>query len=135
MNKTYSELILLPTFEDRFQYLKLGGLVGYETFGPDRYLNQNFYLSKEWRSFRRSIIIRDNACDLAFPGREIFDRIIVHHLNPLKLEDIELSNDCLFDPENVICTSHCTSNALHFGDDKVIIRLPRERTRGDTNLW
>lgn len=135
MIKTYAELIQLATFDERFRYLQLGGRVGYDTFGPDRYLNQAFYLSNEWRHFRREIILRDNGCDLAVKGRDIYDRIIIHHLNPLTVEDVEFSRDCLFDPNNVVCTSHSTSNAMHFGNEDYLFQIPRDRTRGDTRLW
>jgi len=133
--KTYSELCKFKTFEERFEYLKLGGIVGKETFGFNRYLNQVFYRSPEWRRVRREIIIRDNGCDLAHPDRPIHGRIIVHHINPITLEDIELRRPCLFDPENLICTSHHTSNALHYGDASLLIQLPKERTKGDTTPW
>lgn len=135
MHKTYRELRRIPTFEERFEYVRLGGVVGRETFGFERYLNQVFYHSKEWRLFRRDMIVRDNGCDLAIPDREIFDRIILHHLNALLIEDIENSADCLFDPDNVICVSHATSNAIHYGDSSLLIRLPEERRKGDTRLW
>lgn len=135
MIKSYKELRCLRSFEERFEYLKLGGVVGRSTFGVDRYLNQNFYHSTEWRQFRRDIIIRDNGCDLGIVGREISDRIILHHINPITIEDIELRRRCILDPNNVICTSHNTSNAIHYGDKSLLIRLPQERRKGDTNLW
>lgn len=135
MNKSYRELLRLPTFEERFEYVKLGGVVGRETFGFDRYINQVFYHSIEWRHFRRDMIVRDNGCDLAILDREIFDRIILHHLNPLTIENLERSEDCLFDPDNVVCVSHRTSNAIHYGDASLLLRLPEERRKGDTRLW
>lgn len=135
MIKTYRELIRLRTFEERFEYLRLGGIVGRETFGFERYLNQLFYQSKLWRRCRDSIIVRDNGCDLAIPGREISDRIIVHHLNAITIDDIELGRDCVLDPNNLICTSHNTSNAIHYGDASLLIKLPQERRKGDTQLW
>jgi hypothetical protein len=136
MVKSYQELRRLPTFEDRFEYLKIGGVVGRETFGFERYLNQTFYHSSgDWRHTRRDIIIRDNGCDLAIPDREILDRIIVHHINPITVEDIELSRDCVLDPDNLICVSHNTSNAIHYGDASLLVRLPKERRKGDTYLW
>ena len=135
MIKTYSELRRLRTFEERFEYLALGGRVGHETFGRDRYLNQAFYRSIEWKQARRKAILRDNGCDLGIEGREIFDRIIVHHINPITPEDIEMSRDCLFDLDNLICTSHNTSNALHYGDASILMALPQERRKGDTALW
>ena len=136
MIKTYQELRRLRTFEERYEYLKLGGAVGRETFGFDRYLNQDFYHnSKDWKLCRRDIIARDNGCDLAIPDREIFGRIIVHHINPITVEDIERGADCLFDPDNLICTSHNTSQAIHYGDASLLVRLPQERRKGDTQLW
>lgn len=135
MIKTYRELRSIKTFEERFEYLKIGGVVGRETFGFERYLNQNFYRSPEWKHTRRNIILRDNGCDLAIPDREIVGRIIVHHINALTIEDIELARDCLFDPNNLISTSHNTSQAIHYGDASLLIRLPQERRKGDTQLW
>ena len=135
MTRSYRELRRIPTFEERFEYVRLGGVVGRETFGFERYLNQAFYHSNEWRRFRRDMIVRDNGCDLAIPDREIFDRIILHHLNAITMEDIENSADCLFDPDNVVCVSHSTSNAIHYGDASLLIRLPEERRKGDTRLW
>ena len=135
MYKSYRELCRLRTFEERYEYLKLGGAVGRETFGFERYLNQLFYNSREWKFCRRDIIIRDNGCDLAIPDREIVGRIIVHHINALTIEDIELARDCLFDPSNLISTSHNTSQAIHYGDASLLVRLPQERRKGDTLLW
>ena len=135
MLRSYRELRRIPTFEERFEYVRLGGVVGRETFGFERYLNQAFYHSNEWRRFRRDMIVRDNGCDLAIPDREIFDRIILHHLNAITMEDIENSADCLFDPDNVVCVSHSTSNAIHYGDASLLVRLPEERRKGDTRLW
>lgn len=135
MFKSYRELRRLKTFDERFEYLAIGGVVGRETFGFERYLNQTFYKSKEWRSCRKDIIIRDNGCDLGIQDREIFDRIIVHHINPISITDIELGNPCVFDPNNLICSSHNTSNAIHYGDASLLTRLPKERVMGDTKLW
>jgi hypothetical protein len=135
MIKTYRELRRLRTFEERFDYLRIGGVVGRETFGFARYLNQTFYLSSEWKHTRRDIIVRDNGCDLGIHDREIFDRIIVHHMNSITIEDIEQSRDCIFDPDNLICTSHSTSNAIHYGDKSLLTNLPQERQKGDTRLW
>ena len=135
MNKSYKELCRIPTFEGRFEYVKLGGCVGQETFGFDRYLNQAFYHSREWKTFRRDMIIRDNGCDLAVLDRKIFDRIILHHLNALTSEDIEYSSARLFDPDNVVCVSHYTSNAIHYGDASMLVKVPEERKKGDTTLW
>lgn len=135
MIKAYSELVSMRSFEDRFEYLKLGGVVGRSTFGFERYLNQSFYTSKEWRRTRTQIIIRDNGCDLADPDFEILGRIIIHHLNPITIEDIEFGRDCLFDPENLVCTSHMTSEAIHYGDNSLLPKPLIERTKGDTRLW
>jgi hypothetical protein len=133
--RTYSELILLPTFRERFDYLVLNGNVCDQTFGSDRYLNQRFYRSKEWRRARNEVIIRDNGCDLGFSGREIYDRIYVHHMNPVTVEDIEEFYDLLLDPEFLICTSFNTHQGITFGDPNQLLTLPRERSRGDTKLW
>ena len=111
--KTYSELITLPTFEERFEYLRLYGTVGVETFGYDRYLNQILYNSPEWKCFRRDIIVRDNGCDLACEGYDIHGRILIHHINPISVEDIIKRNSMVFDPENVIATTHDTHNTIH----------------------
>lgn len=133
--KSYSELILIPTFIERFRYLKLSGSVGEATFGYDRYLNQAFYQSTEWRNFRRKIIIRDKACDLGVEGYEIDKYIILHHINPITKEDLLRSYDCLMDPENVICVSHNTHNAIHYGDETLLITEPIVRSANDTRLW
>lgn len=136
MIRRYSELIQLSTFEERFNYLKLNGVVANETFGFDRYLNQQFYRSSEWKRVRQQVIIRDRGCDLAIPDHEIFDQIIVHHMNPMSLEDIENNPELLLDPEYLICVSFDTHNAIHYGDDSyrnkdvVVDRMP-----GDTTLW
>lgn len=136
MIRRYSELIQLSTFEERFNYLKLNGVVANETFGFDRYLNQQFYRSAEWKRVRQQVIIRDRGCDLAVPDHEIFDQIIVHHMNPMSLEDIENNPELLLDPEYLICVSLDTHNAIHYGDgsyvnkDVVVDRMP-----GDTTLW
>lgn len=133
--KTYSELITLPTFEERFEYLKLDGIVGAETFGFDRYLNQIFYKTPEWLSTRDEIIVRDNGCDLGIQGREIFGRILIHHINPITIEDIENRSWKLFDPENLICTVKNTHDAIHFSDDGLLVKDPIERKRNDTCPW
>ena len=133
--RTYSELITLPTFEQRFNYLSLRGSVGIITFGSDRWLNQDFYNSWSWRSVRDKIIVRDGACDLAIPGRDIFDAIRIHHMNPMELEDLEEGNPDILDPEFLICTSITTHNAIHFGSPQNLTRLPTERRKGDTKLW
>ena len=133
--KTYSELISIPTYEERFDYLKLEGVVGKDTFGYDRYLNQAFYNSPEWRRFRRDIIIRDNGCDLACEGYDIRGRIILHHINPLTQEDLINRKEALFNPENIICVSHNTHNAIHYGDANLLITGPIERVANDTCPW
>lgn len=134
MIRTYSELIKLPTFADRFKYLKLNGLVGEETFGFDRWLNQSLYHSDIWKSVRDQVIIRDNGCDLAVEGLEIRDRIIVHHMNPVTKNEILAHSESILDPEFLICTSISTHNAIHYGDDSILEPFI-ERRPGDTSLW
>lgn len=133
--KTYSELITLPTFIDRFRYLQLGGQVGVETFGYDRYLNQMLYRTTEWKRFRNEIIIRDNGCDLACEGYEIIGKILIHHINPISVEDVLLRDTKVFDPENVISTTLNTHNAIHYGDESLLITEPIERKPNDTCPW
>ena len=133
--RTDSELIKLETFEERFDYLKLGGLVGKDTFGFDRYLNQIFYRSKKWKSARDYVIIRDNGCDLGIEGHEIHERIIIHHMNPITIEDIEKESEFLLDPEFLITTIHNTHNAIHYGDESLLVPIPVERSKYDTCPW
>lgn len=134
--KTYSELILLPTFEERFRYLRLSSQIGAETFGHDRYLNQVFYHSGEWKAFRRHIIIRDNACDLGIVDREIQGFVVIHHLVPVTIDDIRMRRlEILLNPENAICVSDNTHKAIHYGDESLLITAPIERTRHDTCPW
>ena len=133
--KCYSELILLPTFEERFEYLKIGGSVGVATFGHDRYLNQTLYRSDEWKRFRREIILRDNGCDLACEDFDIYEKAIVHHINPITVEDVIARDPMIFDPENVITTTHNTHNALHYGDRELLSLGPIRRTQYDTCPW
>lgn len=133
--RTYSELMTLRTFEDRFDYLALHGSVGIITFGFDRFLNQDFYNSGPWRSVRDKIIIRDCARDLGIVGYDIIDAIRVHHMNPMILKDLENGDPAILDPEFLICTSLGTHNAIHFGTSKNLVRLPVERRKGDTKLW
>lgn len=133
--KTYSEVIELPTFLERFDYLKLGGRVGEETFGSDRYLNQILYRSTEWRNFRRDMIIRDNGMDLACEGFEIGGKILLHHINPLTEKDIIRLDPKIFDPENVICVSMMTHNAIHYGDESLLVTEPVIRKPNDTCPW
>lgn len=136
MIRSYSELSKLETFEDRFNYLRLNGQVGRDTFGFDRIFNQRFYLSREWKRIRDHVIIRDNGCDLGVEGYEIHgQRIIIHHLNPISLEDIEKQTDFLLDPEYLITTIHLTHNAIHYGDENLLTRAPVERQRNDTCPW
>lgn len=135
-NRCYSELITLPTFKERYEYLKLGGSVGRETFGFDRYLNQQLYQrNPKWKSVRDRVIIRDNGCDLGVEGHEIFGKIIVHHMNPITMDDIINEHDWIFDPEFLICTIHNTHNAIHYGDESLLIDAPIERTPYDTCPW
>ena len=133
--KSYRNLILIPTFEERYEYLKLSGVVGESTFGFDRYLNQEFYTSKEWRQFRYKMIARDEGCDMGHPDFPIGGRVILHHINPLLVEDFENSSDALFDPDNVICVSKATHNAIHFGDETLLPAEPIIRTANDTCPW
>lgn len=133
--RSYSELIQLPTFEERFSYLQLNGSVGVDTFGFDRIFNQKFYRSYEWRRIRDHIISRDEGCDLGIEGRDIYDKIIIHHMNPITLQDIEDYTEFLMNPEYLICVSHNTHNAIHYGDENLLIKNPIERRPGDTCLW
>lgn len=135
MIRSYYDLIELETFEERYEYLKLGGVVGESTFGYDRYLNQVFYKSKLWLRTRDIVIVRDEGCDLGIYDREIYDRIIVHHMNPITIEDIQEQRPELFDPELLICTTSNTHKAIHFGDDSLLTQLPITRTRNDTIPW
>ena len=135
MIRTYSELIQLPTFEERFEYLRLDGAVGAETFGLDRYLNQLFYKSKEWLSVRDEVITRDNGCDLGVEGYEIHGRILIHHMNPISVEDILQHSDYLLNPEYLISTIHNTHNAIHYGDKSLLVTGPIERSENDTCPW
>lgn len=134
--KTYSELMELPTFEERYEYLRLGGKVGEDTFGFDRYLNQIFYKSDEWKSIRNKVITRDNGCDLGMPDREIRgERILVHHMNPITKEDIINRSDILLNPEYLITTVDNTHQAIHYGDSELLYKDPIVRTPNDTCPW
>lgn len=133
--RTYSELITLPTFEERFKYLQLNGQVGESTFGFDRYMNQVFYRSQKWKSIRDFVIIRDCGCDLGVEGYDIHGKIIIHHMNPLSMRDIETESDFLLNPDFLICTTHNTHNAIHYGDEKLLVTAPIERTKNDTCPW
>lgn len=134
--RTYSELIKLPTFKERFEYLKLGGVIGEETFGFDRYLNQVFYKSREWKKLRNDIIIRDNGCDLAMPDREIIDQtILIHHMNPITKEDILNMTEFVLNPEYLICTILNTHNAIHYGNSNLLYQEPIVRYKNDMCPW
>lgn len=135
MVRTYSELSMLPTFKERYEYLRLDGTVGEDTFGFDRYVNQIFYKSAEWQSVRREIIIRDNGCDLGLDGYEIRGKILIHHMNPIRLEDIIKRSDLLLNPEYLISTVLTTHNAIHYGDVDLLPNVPQERSRNDTCPW
>lgn len=133
--KTYSELSRFDTFEDRFEYLKMDGHVGRVTFGYDRYFNQNFYMSHEWKRARRDVIVRDQGCDLGIPGYEIYSGLLVHHINPIVLDDIVHHEQWILDPEFLITTSKKTHNALHFGNEDMMPKVVTSRTPNDTKLW
>ena len=134
--RTYSELSKLATFKERFNYLSLNGQVGKDTFGFDRIFNQKFYTSKEWRHIRDLVIVRDNGCDLGIEGYDIVGQnLIIHHINPISLEDIESKSDILLNPEYLITTTHNTHNAIHYGDDKLLITGPIQRSKNDTCPW
>lgn len=133
--RTYSELITIPTYEERFEYLRLDGLVGEETFGFDRYLNQIFYNSGEWRSLRNNIIIRDNGCDLAMEDYDIKGRIYIHHMNPIAITDILTQSDFLLNPDFLVCTAFRTHQAVHYGDASLLMTAPIERKQNDTCPW
>jgi hypothetical protein len=135
MIRMYSELRRLETFEERFHYLELKGILGVRTFGWDRWFNQRFYRSSEWKNARDEVIIRDNGCDLGIPGYEIHHGLIVHHMNPLSLDDLKHGEDWVIDPRYLITTSLQTHNAIHYGDETLLPRGPIERKRGDTTLW
>lgn len=133
--KTYSELITIPDYLDRYQYLRIGGKVGAETFGYDRYLNQILYTSKEWLRFRNDVIIRDNGCDMGHPDYQLDERILVHHIDPITVEDVLNRHPKVFDFENVVCVSLNTHNAIHYGDESLLVLPPLERRPNDTCPW
>lgn len=135
LTKSYRNLILLPTFKERFEYLKLAGTVGESTFGFDRYLNQRFYQSREWRQFRSKVIARDEGNDMGIKDYPISGTIIIHHINPLSVKDFEEQSDLLFDMNNVICVSHNTHEAIHYGDESLLPKDPIERKPNDTIPW
>ena len=133
--RTYSELITIPTFEERFKYLQLKGSVGKDTFGYDRYLNQVLYRSPEWKRLRNQIIIRDDGCDLACDGYDVYGKVLIHHLNPITVEDVLARSRKVFDPDNLVCVSHNTHNAIHYGDVDLLVTGPIIRTKNDTCPW
>lgn len=133
--RTYSELITMPSFEERYRYLKLDGVVGEETFGFDRYLNQLFYRSKEWKTIRNFVITRDNGCDLGMDGHDIYGKILVHHMNPISKDDILGRSEYLLDPEFLISTIKNTHDAIHYGDESLLITEPIQRSKNDTCPW
>lgn len=135
MIRTYTELSKLPTFKERYRYLQLNGAVGQDTFGFDRYLNQGFYKSKEWKSIRDQVIVRDNGCDLGVEGYDIHARIYIHHMNPILPKDIVDQTEFLLDPEYLICVTHNTHNAIHYGDESLLVTEPVVRTPNDTCPW
>lgn len=135
MVRTYSELRRIESLEERYKYLALRGRVGSATFGFDRYLNQQFYTSRQWRQIRDHVIVRDQGCDLGVEGYEIHDRIYIHHMNPMTVEDITTGDPSILDPEFLISVTHKTHNAIHYGDEKLLPQLPINRRPGDTRLW
>ena len=135
MIRTYTELSRLTSFEERFQYLKLNGVVGESTFGFDRYINQLFYRSSEWKKLRDIIIVRDDGCDLGLPGYDMHGKIYIHHMNPINRRDVETLDERLLSPEYLIATSHNTHNAIHYGDEELLLLAPTERSRFDTCPW
>lgn len=135
MIRTYSELLQYETLEERFHYLALQGNVGRSTFGFDRYLNQDFYRSRQWKQLRSKVIVRDEGCDLAVPGFDIHTKIVIHHMNPMTVEDITHGVSSILDPEFLITTTLKTHNAIHFGDERLLPRQFVERSPGDTALW
>lgn len=135
MLKTYSELSRLQTFEERFDYLRLRGIVGRETFGFDRWVNQAFYKSHQWKTVRNQVIVRDDGCDLGIPGFEVQVGLLVHHMNPLSYFELEHGDEAIINPEFLITTSLQTHNAIHYGDESLLPRGPIVRERGDTTLW
>lgn len=133
--RTYSDLSRLESFKERYQYLKLTGVVGESTFGFDRWVNQKLYKSWEWKNVRDQVIVRDNGCDLGIPGYEIHSGLLIHHMNPISMEDIIHGEEWILDREYLITTSHRTHNAIHYGDETLLPRGPVTRRSGDTTLW
>ena len=135
MIRSYSELRRLDTFEERYRYLALNGNVGEATFGFDRYINQQFYRSREWKQIRDKVIVRDNGCDLGIDGYEIHSRIFIHHMNPMTVKEIEHGDESIVDPRFLITTTNRTHNAIHYGDESLLLLPFKPRTPGDTKLW
>lgn len=135
MNRTYSDLRRFSTFDERFKYLKLRGQVGHSTFGHDRYINQLFYTSAQWREVRQVVILRDNSCDMGVDGYEIHSGLYIHHMNPMTIEDIESANPDILNPEFLITVTHATHNAIHYGNESLLPRPTLARKAGDTKLW
>lgn len=135
ITRHYRDLIPLNTFSSRFEYLKLGGVVGKETFGFDRWINQRFYKSREWRQVRDFVIVRDNGCDLGIDDHEIYESILVHHINPMSADEIIHGEDWILNPDYLITTTQATHNAIHYGTDITLPRVVVERSPGDTRLW
>lgn len=133
--RSFSELSKIKTFEERYQYLRLDGVIGEDTFGFDRYLNQIFYRSKRWKRVRDKVIVRDNGCDLGIEGHEIYGKVLIHHMNPITIRDIENESDFLLNPEYLICVTHNTHNAIHYGDEGLLMKGPIERTKNDMCPW
>ena len=133
--RCYHDFRNIKSFIDRYEYLRIGGSIGESTFGFDRYLNQEFYMSREWRDARRMVILRDRGCDLGVDGYELDKGIIVHHMNPITIDDIVNRNDEIFDPEYLVCVSDRTHRAIHYGDRSQLLSNPAERHPGDTCLW
>jgi len=133
--RSYSELRKIETFEERYKYLALRGVVGESTFGFDRHINQQFYTSNEWRSVRQKVILRDEGLDLGIPGYEIYDKVIIHHMNPMTVDDIVHSDDSILNPDFLVCTTHRTHNAIHYGDESLLAKPLVPRSPGDTRLW
>ena len=133
--RTYSELRRFETFEERYHYLALRGEVGRSTFGFDRYINQQFYTSRQWLQVRNHVIARDRGCDLGVEGYDIFTRLVIHHMNPMSVDDITHGEDRILDPEVLITTTHRTHNAIHDGAEKLLVQQFTPRRRGDTKLW
>lgn len=133
--RTYSELMTFSSFKDRYQYLRLNGSIGESTFGFDRYINQKFYRSAEWKHIRNYVIVRDNGCDLGVEGYEIHEKILIHHMNPIALTDIQNASEYLLNPDYLISVALATHNAIHYGDETLLIRAPTVRRPNDTCPW